>query len=125
MWRREISEKLWAQWHYQIQFSNVKDVLKTVIQKSVFLVTRDVVQYTQAQTHSLARLTEADDDEIIIYDNLINKRIFINSYIISCLVNVSGRCYVFHQEVIRQMHKSSTSSASVNLARLWVFAWIY
>ena len=27
-----------------IQFSNVKDVIKTVIQKLVFLVTRDVVQ---------------------------------------------------------------------------------
>ena len=43
-WRREISEKPWAQWHYPIQFSNVKDVIKIVIQKSVVLVTRDVVQ---------------------------------------------------------------------------------
>ena len=43
-WRREISEKTWAQWHYLIQFSNVKDVIKTVIQKPVFLVTKDVVQ---------------------------------------------------------------------------------
>ena len=35
-WKREISEKQWAQRHYPIQFSNVKDVIKTVIQKSVF-----------------------------------------------------------------------------------------
>ena len=42
-WRKEVSEKSWAQWHYPIQFSNVNDVIKTVIQKSVFLVTRDVV----------------------------------------------------------------------------------
>ena len=42
-WRREISEKPWVQWYYLIQFSNVKDVIKTVIQKSVFLVTKDVV----------------------------------------------------------------------------------
>ena len=43
-WRREISEKRWTHEHYVIQISNVKDVVKTVIQKSVFLVTKDVVQ---------------------------------------------------------------------------------
>ena len=41
---REISEKQWAQRHYPVQFSNVKDVIKTFIQKSVFSVTKDVVQ---------------------------------------------------------------------------------
>ena len=35
-WRREISEMTWARWSYLIQFSNVKDVIKTVIQISVF-----------------------------------------------------------------------------------------
>ena len=35
---------LWAQWQYLIQISNVKDVIKTVIQKSVLLVTKDVVE---------------------------------------------------------------------------------
>ena len=34
---REISEKPWTQYHYIIQISNVKDVMKAVIQKSVFL----------------------------------------------------------------------------------------
>ena len=33
-----------AQWHYPIQFSNVKDVIKTVIQKLIIVVTKDVVQ---------------------------------------------------------------------------------
>ena len=42
--RREISEKPWAQWHYPIQFSTVKDVIKTVIEKLDILVTKDVVQ---------------------------------------------------------------------------------
>ena len=50
-WRREISEKQWVQRHYPEQFSNVKDVRKTVIQKLVFSVTKDFVQETQVQTH--------------------------------------------------------------------------
>ena len=36
--------KAMAQWHYLIQFSNMKDVIRTVIQKSVFLRTKNVVQ---------------------------------------------------------------------------------
>ena len=44
-----------------ILFSSVKHVIKTVIQKLVFLVTKDVVQQTQMQTHSLRRLTKADE----------------------------------------------------------------
>ena len=58
--------------HYLIQISNVKDVIKTVIQKSVFLVTRNVVQQTPAQTHSLARLTEANDDKCITNKKSVN-----------------------------------------------------
>ena len=44
---------LWAQWQYLIQISNVKDAIKTVIQRSDFLVTTDVVQKTHTPTHSL------------------------------------------------------------------------
>ena len=35
-WRREILEKPWAQWHYLILFSNVKDVIKTVLPFALF-----------------------------------------------------------------------------------------